>query len=271
MAETVYIGIKLEWDYVHRRVTLPMPSYVCKELHRFQHILRGCKDYSPQTCAPIQYGQKVQYADPLDTADYLSDKETNLVQQVCGTFLYYAITIDNTFLPALSDISLEQSKATTNTAKQVHKILNYLASNPQGEIQYRASGMQLSIHSDASYLSVAQARIRASGVHFLSKGPPDPDNTEDFVLTTNGILLVVCKIMRNIMASAAEAKYGTIFVNAQTAVPIRTTLAEMRWKQGPTAIQVDNSTAVGISNKEFCQKKSKSMDMKFYWINERIK
>ena len=73
------------------------------------------------------------------------------------------------------------------------------------------------------------------------------------------------------MASAAEVEYGTIFVNAQTDVPIRTTLTEMGWKQGPTAIQVDNSTAVGIATKEFCQNRSKAMDMRFYRINERIK
>ena len=58
--------------------------------------------------------------------------------------------------------------------------------------------------------------------------------------------------MRNIMASAVKAKYGTIVVNAQTAVPIRTNLIETGWKQVPTAIQVDNSTAVGIATKEFC-------------------
>ena len=83
--------------------------------------------------------------------------------------------------------------------------MNYLASNPHAEIQYRARGVQLSIHSDASYLSVAQARSRASGFHSISKGPPEPDNPEDFVPTTNVILLAVCNIMRNIMASAAEA------------------------------------------------------------------
>ena len=49
------------------------------------------------------------------------------------------------------------------------------------------------------------------------------------------------------MASAAEAKYVTIFVYAQTDVPIRTTLSEMGWKQVPMAIQVDNSTAVVIA------------------------
>ena len=130
--------------------------------------------------------------------------------------------------------------------------------------------MKLAIQSDASYLSVAQYRSLSSGVRFLTEGPPEPENPEDFVPTTNVILLVVCKLMRNIMASAAEAKYGTIFVNSQTAVPIRTTLSEMGWKQLPTAIQVDNSTSVGIANKEFLQKKSKAMDMWFYWINNKI-
>ena len=74
MTETVYIMIKLEWDYVQITVTFSMPSYVRKYLHRFQNILRGCKEYSPHTCAQIHYGQKVQYADPLDAAEYLSDK-----------------------------------------------------------------------------------------------------------------------------------------------------------------------------------------------------
>ena len=77
--------------------------------------------------------------------------------------------------------------------------------------------------------------------------------------------------MRNIMASAAEAEYGTIFINAQTAVPIRTTLSDMGWPQGPTAIQVNNSTVVGIATKEFRQKKSKAMDMRFYWMNNKTK
>ena len=96
---------------------------------------------------------------------------------MCGTFLYYSIAIDNTILPDLRNIYSEQSKATKNTEKQMAKPLNYLDYNPHAEIQYRASGMQLSIHSDASYLSVSQARSRASEVHFLNEGPPNPNNT----------------------------------------------------------------------------------------------
>ena len=74
MAATIYIRINIKWYYVHRTVTLSIPSYVRKALYIFQHILGGGKDYSPHTCAPIQYGQKFQYVDPLDVAEYLSDK-----------------------------------------------------------------------------------------------------------------------------------------------------------------------------------------------------
>ena len=115
----------------------------------------GGKEYSPQKFAPIQYGQYIQYPDPLYEAEYLSDKETNLIQQVCGTFLYYAINIYSTILPALSKISSEHPKAKKNTVKQVANLLKYLASNPNAEIQYRASGTQLSTHYDMSYLSVS--------------------------------------------------------------------------------------------------------------------
>ena len=73
------------------------------------------------------------------------------------------------------------------------------------------------------------------------------------------------------MASAAEAKDFTIFVNSQTDVTIHTTLTEMGWKQGPTAIKVDNFTAVGIAAKKFHQEKSNAMDIRFYGINDRIK
>ena len=72
------------------------------------------------------------------------------------------------------------------------------------------------------------------------------------------------------MASAAESEYGTIFIKTKIALPIRTTLNAMGCKQGPTDIQDDNYTAVGIATKEFRKNRSKAMDMRLYWINGRI-
>ena len=80
----------------------------------------------------------------------------------------------------------------------------------------------------------------------------------------------MCKILRNIMASAVEAEYGALFLNGQAAVPIKTTWIEMHHPQPPILIQVDNSTAVGIANKSIKQKRSKDMDMLFHWIQDRI-
>ena len=71
------------------------------------------------------------------------------------------------------------------------------------------------------------------------------------------------------MASAAEAELGALFLNYQEAVPICITLEEMGNSQPPTPVQVDNSTALGIATGTIKQRKSKAMDMRFYWIRYR--
>ena len=40
--------------------------------------------------------------------------------------------------------------------------------------------------------------------------------------------------------------------------------------QPPTPVQVDNSTALGIATVTIKQRKSNAMDMRFYWIRDRI-
>ena len=144
-----------------------------------------------------------------------------------GTFLYYGIALDNTLLVGLNDISLEQSKATSNTSKKITKLLNYVAAHPNAFIRYHSSGIQLYVHRDASYLSVNKARSRAGGIHYLSDPPPNPQDLSNYTPLLNGIIHVVCKILRNIMSSAAEAELGALFLNAKEAVPIYTTLIEI--------------------------------------------
>jgi hypothetical protein len=41
--------------------------------------------------------------------------------------------------------------------------------------------------------------------------------------------------------------------------------------QPPTPIQTDNSTAAGIATDSVKQKRSKAMDMQFYWIRDRVR
>ena len=74
------------------------------------------------------------------------------------------------------------------------------------------------------------------------------------------------------MSSAAEAELGALFRNGQEGYAIRNTLEEMGHKQlGPTPIQTDNTTAAGIANDTVKAKPSKAMDMRFYWIRDKVK
>ena len=182
----------------------------------------------------------VQYEEPTDDAPPLDYVDINLIQKIVGTFLYYGIAVDNTILVALSTIASEQSSATSNMAKKITQLLNYLATNPYTTIRYKRSDMVLWVHSDAYYLSFPKARSRSGGMKFLCDKPPSPNNPANFEPTLNGIVYVVCKILCNIIASAAEAELGALFLNCQEAVPTRITLKEMGHPQPTTPVQVEN-------------------------------
>ena len=80
----------------------------------------------------------------------------------------------------------------------------------------------------------------------------------------------VATIIRAVMASAAEAELGALFINAQKAVPIRQTLEELGHKQPPTPVQTDNSTAHGVITNKIQPKATKPMDMRFHWLRDRM-
>ena len=103
---------------------------------------------------------------------------------------------------------------------EVQQLLDYLTSNTNATIRYHAIGTIIFIHSDASYLLVTKARSRASGVFSLSDPKPDAITFSEYTPILNGFVFIMCKSLRNIMASAADAEYGALFLNGQAAVLI---------------------------------------------------
>jgi hypothetical protein len=81
----------------------------------------------------------------------------------------------------------------------------------------------------------------------------------------------VASVIKNVVASAAESEVGACFQNAQTAAPLRVTLLELVHEQPATPLRTDNSTAYGILNETIKQKQSKSMDMTYYWLQDRVR
>ena len=84
----------------------------------------------------------------------------------------------------------------------------------------------------------------------------------------NGAIYVLSRILKRVLASAAEVEIGATFTDTQEALPIHQMLRDMGHPQTATPMQVDNITAVGFANITLKQKPSKSIDMNYYWTQD---
>ena len=260
---TLYCGIQLKWDKNFDKVELSMPGYIDNMLHKYQYTPK-IPQHAPHPYRKPQYGRKIQEPTPDDQSKPVTAEIKTKIQQIVGSLLYYGRAVDNTILVALNSISTQQAHATEATLARVHQLLNYVATHPNATLVYTPSGMILKVHSDASYLSEPKAKSRYGGHYYLGTKPI-------CTTTINGAIHNTASILKNVVSSASEAEYGALFMNAKAAVSLRQALQDMGHKQPPTPIQTDNDTANGIANQTVKQKHSKTIDMRYHWIQDRIK
>jgi hypothetical protein len=260
-----YCGFTLDWDYEKHTADLSMPGYIKSALHKYQHPAPAHPEHAPHTWNPPIYGAKTQFVAYKTSSPALSDKDVNKLQQLTGTELYYARAVDPTLIMPINVLASEQSNATEVTTYQVITLLNYCNTHPETKIRYHASDMILHIHSDASYLSENESKSNASGFIYTGSNAKTDKNL------TNGAILIISKVLKHVMLSAAEAEIGAVFINAKEGAVLRTTLEELGHRHPPTPMETDNNTATGYSNGTIKQKRTKAMDMLFYWIKDRVK
>ena len=100
-----YVGLTFDWDYDKRRVHVSMPGYVDHAIIRFKcGTPRRAQDQPFQHTVPT-YGDRQQFAVAPDGTSLLEKDSKTFVQQVTGTFLYYARAVDSTILVALSALA----------------------------------------------------------------------------------------------------------------------------------------------------------------------
>ena len=85
--------------------------------------------------------------------------------------------------------------------------------------------MILHIDSNAAYLFESGARSRAGRFFYLG-------NKNGKLI--NGFILILAKVIKFVMSSAAEAEIAALFMNAKLAVPLQQTLIEMGHLQPAT-------------------------------------
>jgi hypothetical protein len=124
--------------------------------------------------------------------------------------------------------------------------------------------MILKAQSDSSYLNEANARSRVGAHMYLG------NDTSKKAELFNGPIHTVSTVEKNVLSSAAEAEVCGTYHAMKEGLPIRTLLEEMGHPQPATPIQLDNATATGFANMDIKQRKSRAMDMRFYWVQDRV-
>jgi len=257
-----YLGLTIVFDSAARTVTLSMPGYIPKVLTRFRPFLtRGAA--SPAIYTPPTYGSKLPQTVLVDTSPSLDAASILELQQIVGCMLYYARAVDYTMLPAVTAISSDQAHATTATIADVDRLLAYAASYPDNQLVFTACDMVLHMQSDGSHLSRSRARGVAGGIaYFGNVGTPTH---------VNGAVHVHSCILDVVVASVAECEYASLYTLARVGTWLRTIAQALGYPQPATIIFCDNACAVGIANDTVKLNRTKSIDMRFHWIRDRVR
>ena len=158
----------------------------------------------------------------------------------------------------MNKLSKKQSAPTQYVQELVDHFLQYLLWHPTTSIVFKPSNMQLSIHSDASYLSEPGSHSRAAGVYWMGTNLP-----------FNGPIDVLTTTIKVVVSAASEAEYGAAFLNATHAIPFISALNFLGHPQQPVPLTMDNQVAWGIVNGKVKAKQSKAMCMRFHWLKDR--
>jgi hypothetical protein len=235
-----------------------MAGYIRKLLQRVRpHGIKGAS-------TPAQYTAP-NYAHPgaqkatMDGSPLASESDKKTLQSVVGTLLYYARAVDPSICTAVHQLGSVQSQPTENDMQKMDRLLQYVSTHPNNGIRYYASNMILQLMSDASYLSRPKARSVCGGFGYF--GLPTAINGP----ISCGSWMIDC-----VCASVAEAEIAGGFQIAQIATNHRRIASDLGYPQPPTLLRMDNTVALGIASGQMNAKRSKSMDMRFFWLVDRV-
>ena len=257
---TKYLGLTIAVDKINREVRLSAPGVIAKALKQFAPNSTAVAR-SPAVYQPPRYGAAAQTPEALDTSPLLTAAEHHRLQQLGGVLLYYCLAIDSTGLPAVTAIESALAHATQFTQRSADRLLAYFRNYPDNILVLKACNMRLHTQSDAAYCTRSRGRSVAGGIAYLGNADP----TE-----INGPILVYSTVIQNVMASIGEAEYAAAFYTAQMAAGLRKTLSDLGYPQPPTYILVDNKIAYGIASNTIEPKRTKSIDMQFHWLRDRV-
>jgi len=275
-AGTKYLGINIHHDKGAHTITLALPGYVRAMQLRFQRM--GARQVTtPCTYVPPRHFHRHgrQLAAPDDLSTRLSDDDFKEVQEIVGCALYYARVIDCTMLTAVNIIATEMAERRQSIQPHVQRLLEYLNRFPANQLIFKRCDMQLVMYADASFQSRTKARSVYGTYAFLGNiehlARPLPIDALTKATRPSSPILCLSKTIPVVCASAAEAEYAANFYTAGAGCALRCILEALGHTQGPTTIFGDNTSAIGLAYDRMKPQKSRTYDLQFHWIKDRIR
>ena len=96
---------------------------------------------------------------PLDTPPALPTERVKIIERIVGKLLYYSRGVNVTCLLKLRKM-VTRNEPIEKYEKNVHQLLDYMATNPNALVIFHASDMILHADTDASYLTKPEACSR---------------------------------------------------------------------------------------------------------------
>ena len=86
----------------------------------------------------------------------------------------------------------------------------------------------------------------------------------------NRPIMVIVRILKMVVASAAKVEVVALYPAAQNILTLQSTSEELGYKQPAIPLRTDNNTANSIMNGTMRQRRSKAIDMRCYWLKDRV-
>jgi hypothetical protein len=191
----------------------------------------------------------------------------HFVQSCVGSLLCHARAVDSAMLSAPNEISGSQASPPQKTMNACTMLLDCAATHPLAIMRCQASAMALNVDADAACLASRNARSCHAGHCILSDKPLPPPAIPN--PQPNGAILTVCKTIRGVMSSAAEAETGGVCGNGQDITAIRISLHALGHPQTAAPLKTDDSTSHSFVHANIEQRRSKTWDMRWNWLRDK--
>ena len=256
-----FLGTTIKRDRVAGTILITAPNYVDKLAMQHADLKITPQTTPRKYVAPLrgvtgpQQTKAAVDSPPLD-----ADGKTKL-QSIVGSLLWYGRMVDPTLLEAVGHLSSQQGAPTADTMQQARHLLGYATAYPDNGRLIRRSDMVLKCYSDASHNSRTKGRSVAGGFYYAGDHGTD---------TPNAPLAPLSTIIDVVTPSAYESEVAAVFLNMQRGAFLRRIFELLGYPQGPTPIWTDNAVAVSFADSTCKLSKSKSIDLRFYWIKDRV-